>query len=592
MKKLTLLSMVICASFSVNAADNLAEFHKESGIECKDCHATGVKNIQDSQLEQDKACISCHGDLNAIATEELKEKELSVHHNHLVDIGCTSCHSGHVEPVMNCITCHQSFTEKFAMPFLNGKLKASIKFDDVSEKELTDAIKAGPVETHQMIIIGAGSAGYSAAVQAKMSGLDDIIIFEKQPYIGGNSQLSAGGYSAAETIAQARLGYKDGVEQFYNDTMKGGHNINDPKLVKKLTEDSADGLSWLTALGGDFSAARRGGGHTADRLHRPAGGKKNGPELISVLQRNSDALGVKVETNNKVLKIVRAKSGEIAGVVVQGKHSGLRFIAAQTVVLATGGFGWDNKLVAQYRPDLLGTPSTNAPGNTGDGIGLAKGIGAKMVDLKEIQTFPTAGNGVLVITGTIRGAGAILLNHQGKRFCDEMGPRDKVSECIWKLKERSAWLVWDEEIMNEVSQVKGLEPLGMLTKIESYNDFKKVNIDPAVAKVSIEQYNKYQKDGNDPDFGRKFMARSLMFPLYLVDTSPAIHHTMGGVGITPEAQVRDENDNIIPGMFAAGEVTGGVHGANRLGGNAIADTVVFGRQAGKSAAHYIINKGN
>ena len=125
---------------------------------------------------------------------------------------------------------------------------------------------------------------------------------------------------------------------------------------------------------------------------------------------------------------------------------------------------------------------------------------------------------------------------------------------------------------------------------ESYNDFKKVNIDPAVAKVSIEQYNKYQKDGSDPDFGRKFMARSLKFPLYLVDTSPAIHHTMGGVGITPEAQVRDENDKIIPGMFAAGEVTGGVHGANRLGGNAIADTVVFGRQAGKSAAHYIINK--
>ena len=577
----------LLASGHAMSAEYLADFHKGLDIQCKDCHESGIKNISDTQIEQDIACTSCHGDLHEISEKELETKDLSVHHNHLVDIGCTSCHSGHEEPVMACITCHDGFVEKFSMPFLNGKLSPANKFPKISASEIDVAIKAGPVETHELIVIGAGSTGYSSAIQARQAGIKDIVIYEKQPFIGGNSQLSAGGYAAAETIVEAKLGFDDSIELMIDDTMKGGHGINDPKLVRTLAENSAEGIDWLMALGADMTTARRNGGHSADRLHRPSGGKKNGPELIGTLQDNAEQLGVKVETNNKVLKIVMSKSGNIAGVVVQGKHSGVRFIKSDAVVLATGGFGWNNELVAKYRPDLKGTPSTNSPGNTGDGIGLAAGVGAKFIDLKEIQTFPTAGDGRLVISGTARGAGAILLNHDGERFCDELLSRDKVSDAIWAQKDKRAWLIWDDAVMEELGQLKGLLPLNMLTVVSNWDDFQKVGLDPKTVKHEIKLYNTFQQEGKDKEFGRKFMARSLRFPMYLADTAPAIHHTMGGVAITPAAQVRDENDRPIPGLFAGGEVTGGVHGANRLGGNAIGETVVFGRLAGESAAYYI-----
>lgn len=586
--KYTLLALGLMMALGVQAQDSvyLADMHKNVG-ECTACHVGGVDKLTNSRSEINKACEGCHGDAKTLGKKDLEKHALSVHDSHLVDVGCTSCHAAHSEPVMVCTNCHAGFAKEFKMPGLKGELKSTEEFPAISEADIEKVLQAGPTRRIDLAIVGGGSSGLNAAIQAKMKGIDNMVIFEKMPFVGGNSQLSAGGYAASETIIEALNNIRDSNELFFNDTMKGGRNVNDPALVHTLVDNSAAGIEWLMALGADMSSVVRNGGHSANRQHRPSHGAKNGPELIGTLKSVAEELKIPMETNSKVVKLVTNDTGAIQGLVVQGMHTGLTYIRCDAVVLASGGFGWNNALVAQYRPDLKGTPSTNAPGNVGEGLRMAKGVGAKLVDMKEIQTFPTCGDGRLVITGTALGAGAILINHDGKRFTDETITRDKLSAAIWAQKDRTAWMVWDAGLMDEVRMLRGLLPIKIAHEIKTWDDVREWGLDPKVVQKQIEIYNASQKAGKDSEFGRKYMARSLNLPLYIADTRPAIHHTMGGVAITTKTQVRNEKDEVIPGLFAAGEVTGGVHGANRLGGNAIAETVVFGRIAGASAAEYI-----
>jgi len=583
-----LLPLAMSAFFiSISSyGETLADFHKAQGNDCQTCHTKPVK-VNDGESHENKSCEGCHGTLADLTTQS--KNKLSPHHSHLIDLSCTSCHSGHEQPVFVCQACHDTFKTESKIPFSNNdSVLDNYEFPLVTQDMIDKALTQKPIEQHQLIIIGAGAAGHASAVSARQNGVKDVLILEKQSYIGGNGMLAAGGMSAAQTLTQVNNGYQDSKEAWYQDTMKGGRNINNPELVKTLTENGSAGVDWLQAMGANLSSAASAGGHTAERLHRPAGGAKSGPEIILTLKNAANELGVETRTNSKVIQLIQDANGSITGVLVQGKHSKLHILGAKAVIIASGGFARNNALVAKYRPDLKGVDATNNPGNVGDALTFATKVGAATVDIKEIQAFPTAAAGKMVISETARGAGAIMLNNQGKRFCNEMDTRDKVSACVWAQTNKEAWLVFDETVLEQLGQLRGMLTLGLIFKGGSASEIEKLSeIDAQSFEQSINRYNNFKAKGVDDDFGRKNMADDLQYPIYVVKVKPAVHHTMGGLKINTSAQVLNEKDQPISGLYAAGEVTGGVHGGNRLAGNAIADTIVFGRIAGEQVANEI-----
>lgn len=244
-------------------------------------------------------------------------------------------------------------------------------------------------------------------------------------------------------------------------------------------------------------------------------------------------------------------------------------------------------MVVSYRPELAGFLSTNAPGILGQGIVLAGEVGAQMVDLDQIQIHPTvhADTGSLITEG-LRGDGAILVNQNGERFYDEVSTRDKVSAAEIAQPGSIGWLIVDGRMTDASTVIQGYIKKGMTVTGNTYAELAKAMGVPAdTFEKTMNKWNSYVAAKSDPDFGRTSFAKPLdQAPYYAVKVTPGIHHTMGGVKINEKTQVINTQGKVITGLFAAGEVTGGVHGGNRLGGNAVADFVVFGRIAGQQAA--------
>lgn len=439
-------------------------------------------------------------------------------------------------------------------------------------------------------MIGAGSAGLNAAIAAKRAGAK-VVLLEKHSFAGGNSMLAAGGYNAVGTPQQAKKGIKDTVDQYVKDTMKGGRGKNDPKLVQILAEGSADGVKWLEDMGADLSDVKRSGGAAVDRTHRPHGGMTVGPHIVDVLRAQATKEGVGARVNSRAVKLLLDKDYKIAGAIVHGKHSGYYKIAAKAVVLATGGYGQNKQMIAFYRPTFKDMTSSNNVTSTGDGITMALNIGASMTDIDWVQAHPTVGlDSRILISETVRGVGAVMVNINGARFVNELTTRDRASDAILHQPQKRAWLIFDSNLYKSAKMVQGYDHLGMLKKADTLAELAKIcDMDAKTLEKTASDYNKFRKAGKDEAFGRPDMPLGIeKAPFYAVAVAPGIHHTMGGVAITPESEVLDIQSRPIPGLYAAGEVTGGVHGFNRLGGNAIADTVVFGRRSGEHAAAYAL----
>ena len=448
---------------------------------------------------------------------------------------------------------------------------------------------AGAAEdiTVDVAVIGAGGAGLSAAVQAHELGAN-VVVVEKMAMVGGNTVRAAGGLNAVGTALQQAKGTKDSVEIMFYDTMKGGHWLNDPALVRTLVTKSASSVYWLLAHGGDLRDVGLMAGASQPRTHRPTGGALVGPEVVRTLYTAAKNLKIDVRTNTHAEQILTDKSGRVVGLKVKGKD-GTYTIHSKALVDAAGGFGANNEMVAKYVPRLKGFATTNHPGATGDGLLLSEKIGAAFVDLPEIQTHPTFNeqSGIMV-TEAVRGNGAVLINMNGKRFYDELSTRDKVSAAILKQPTSHAYLFFDESVRKSLKAIEGyVKRPGMVLQGKTLEEIAgKMKVPADALKATMAQYAKDQAAGKDSCCGRTKMERPLNQPgYYAIVVTPAVHHTMGGLKIDTKAQVYNFRGQVIPGYFAAGEVTGGVHGGNRLGGNAQADIIVYGRIAGRELAN-------
>lgn len=444
---------------------------------------------------------------------------------------------------------------------------------------------------YDIVIIGSGGAGLTAATEAAGKGAK-VLVLEKMGIIGGNSNYSTGGINASYTKEQQRLGIKDSKEVFFNDTMKGGQYLNDPELVTTLVEKSSDIVEWLQSpiIGADLSDVGMFGGATNKRIHRPKGGQAIGEHLVPLLQKAALNQGAEIRLNNKATDIL-SDNGKVCGVKI-AYEGGEYTVHTKAVIVATGGFGANPEMVELYQPSLAGFATTNHKGATGDAFAMVEKFDAQLIQMDQIQTHPTVAKGSgIMITEAVRGNGAILVNKNGRRFVNEMKTRDIVSAAILKCPGKSAYLIFDQGVRDSLKAIETYSKQNLLSQGANLTELARViSIDAVTLEYTINEYNKAVLAKHDSEFERTSasMERTISkAPFYAIEVEPAIHHTMGGLKINSKAQVLNKKGEAIPGLFAAGEVTGGIHGAERLGGNAVADICIFGKIAGESAAQYI-----
>ncbi|CAM4465144.1 flavocytochrome c [Shewanella livingstonensis] len=568
------------------AADNLAEFH-EQNQECDSCHTPDGELSNDSLTYENAQCVSCHGTLAEVA-ETTKHEHYNAHASHFPgEVACTSCHSAHEKSMVYCDSCHSfDFNMPYAKKWERNEPTIAELAKDKSERQA--ALASAPHDTVDVVVVGSGGAGFSAAISATDNGAK-VILIEKEPVIGGNAKLAAGGMNAAWTDQQKAKKITDSPELMFKDTMEGGRNINDPALVEILSSHSKDSVDWMTKMGADLTDVGMMGGASVNRAHRPTGGAGVGAHVVQVLYDNAVKRNIDLRMNTRGIEVLKDDKGTVKGILVKGMYKGYYWVKADAVILATGGFAKNNERVAKLDPSLKGFISTNQPGAVGDGLDVAENAGGALKDMKYIQAHPTLSvKGGVMVTEAVRGNGAILVNREGKRFVNEITTRDKASAAILAQTGKSAYLIFDDSVRKSLSKIDKYIGLGVAPSADTLVKLGKMEgIDGKALTETVARYNSLVSSGKDTDFERPNLPRALNEGnYYAIEVTPGVHHTMGGVMIDTKAEVVNAQKQVIPGLYGAGEVTGGVHGANRLGGNAISDIITFGRLAGEEAAKY------
>ena len=464
------------------------------------------------------------------------------------------------------------------------------------QKKGETADKEKESKDYDVVVVGGGGAGFAAAISAKEAGAN-VVLVEKLGQVGGNTLISGGEYAAPANELQEKEGIEDSKELFAEDVEKaGGKKELIEVLADKATEDAYwlrddIGVEWLDSL-------MFFGGHSVKRSLIPK--NHTGNELISKYKTKAEELGIDVLTNTDVKEIL-TKDGKVSGVRAESEDKDLT-INAKSVVLASGGFGANAEMCYENDNEVdEHVLSTNSPGATGDGIVMAEALGADTVDMDKIQLYPVCDveTGKLLYVGDTRlVGGALLVNKEGKRFVEELDTRRAISMGIKEQTDHVGYLIWDEKSNEKTGTMKSnpeeaesLYERGLLYKADTIEELAEhFEIDKEALLETVNNFNENSKKEQDPEFNLRMLGWTIdEGPYYMLKAGPAVHHTMGGLKINPEAEVQTKDGKSIEGLYAAGEVTGGIHGSNRLGSVAMADITVFGRIAGENAAEHAKN---
>lgn len=444
-------------------------------------------------------------------------------------------------------------------------------------------------DSYDIIIVGAGGAGMTAALEAKAAGMNPVI-FEKMPVVGGNTSKSSSGMNASETKFQKEQGIEDSNDKFFEETLKGGKGTNNQEMLRYFVDHSAEAIDWLDSIGIRLNNITITGGMSVQRTHRPEDGSAVGQYLVSGLTKNVQEKAIPLFVNADVKEITK-KDGKVSGVKVVFNKKEEKTIKAKAVVIASGGFGANFDMIKKFRSDLAGYVTTNQPGSTGDGIKMIEKQGGTTVDMDQIQVHPTVQQEKSYLIGeAVRGEGAILVNSEAKRFHNEMDTRDNVTAAINALPERTAWLVFDSGVKSRAKAIEQYEKMGFVVQGDTVEALaEKMSVPADVLKTTVDTWNNAVTNKSDAEFGRTTAMDNTLSgaPYYAIKIGPGIHYTMGGVVINTNTEVLTKDGQPIPGLFAAGEVTGGLHGQNRIGGNSVAEIIIFGRQAGIKSAEFV-----
>ena len=476
--------------------------------------------------------------------------------------------------------------------------KAGVTLAKADKKALKKAARELPkTSNYDVVVIGAGGAGFSAAITARNAGAN-VVLLEKMPAVGGNSLISGAEMNAAKNWVQPKLGINDDSPELHaEDTFKGGDGKGDMKVINVMTHQALDAAKWCRDyLGVRFEDDNLFffGGHSRKRALIPVG--HTGTEFIAKFQAKADELGIPVITNMKAEELIKNKDGRVVGVKATMDGSEYTFNAKGGVVLATGGFGANPEMVKKYNPKIDERfKTTDAPGTTGEALYMAERAGAELVNMGYIQTYPICDplSGAIELIADARFDGAIMLNQEGKRFVEELQRRDVLSEAILNQTGRYCWVLWNDKIGSISNTVKAhaneyeaFTKQGIMTTCDDLKciaDFTKIPFDQL--QKTVKRVSDMAGKGNDKDFNHRAGLMDMQQgKYYVIKAVPSTHHTMGGVRINEKAEALTAEGKVIPGLWAAGEVTGVTHGTNRLGGNAYTDIIVFGRIAGEAAA--------
>lgn len=471
---------------------------------------------------------------------------------------------------------------------------------DMSKYNMKPVVQKGEdkVVDADVIIIGAGGAGLTAAIEAKTEGASSVVVIEKMDITGGNTRMSGGEYAAPGNWVQLQEGItNDSVEKYYNDIIKGGYNLGNPDLVRIIAEEALPTAEWLRDYVGIKYRNEQSwyGGHEVARTLWPIG---DGPVYVDTLEAKARELGVEIYLQTEATELIQDDSKRVTGVKAVHKNgANYTFNANSGVIIASGGFGKNVEMREKYNtkwPTLdESIPSTNSPAITGDGIRMAMDIGANTVGMEHIQLYPVnnpaTGNYYYIDYARLNST-ALLVNKEGKRFVNEKGTRDVISEATLNQTDSMVYEIIDANVVEEQKlyetyaaeieqcQKNGVLAIGTLEEVAAH-----FGVPADAVKETIEHYNSMVDEGVDKDFGRTDNFNKIgEGPYFMFSSVVSVHHTMGGVQIDTDARVLDTDGNVIPGLYAAGEVTGGIHGGNRLGTVAIPDTAIFGRIAARS----------
>ncbi|MFC7681024.1 flavocytochrome c [Paenibacillus sp. GCM10028914] len=470
---------------------------------------------------------------------------------------------------------------------------AGANVDEWKSREVVKAAKDAIEKTADVIVIGAGGAGLAAAQSAKENGAS-VIVIDKMDRIGGNTALAGGAYNAVDPERQSKQGIEDSLDKHFTQTFKGGDEKANPELVQYLVDNALDGIHWLEGLGLEFSdEVFTVAGALWPRSHRPV--NEHGG-FITALQASLEKSDIEIMTKTEAKELI-IENGKVVGMKGVSDGADITLRANKGVILATGGYAASLEMRHKYNPEIPDTvKTTNHPGATGDGLVLGQQAGANLVGMEYLQSLPLGDPETGSLTGWLaKGVESYMfVNKSGERFIREDARRDEMTQALMQQEDSLMYVISDSNTFtpgtknNFDETIEQLVESGKVVQADSLDELaEKINVDPETFKATIAYYNQTVDTQKDEEFGREILVKKIdKAPFFASPRVPTAHHTMGGLEINTNTEVINTEGNVIPGLYAAGEVTGGIHGSNRLGGNAIADTIVFGRTAGAQAAKY------